>query len=55
VPATSASAATEIIKRFDIEFSSRVSLRHCPRRQRKDVPGVPEHWRFRGICLLNAR
>jgi hypothetical protein len=37
VPATSASAATEIIKRLDMEFSSRVSLRHCPRRQRKEI------------------
>jgi hypothetical protein len=37
VPATSAIAATEIIKRFNIEFSSRGSLRHCPRRQRKGI------------------
>src|SRR3954451_14446584 len=37
VPATSASVATEIIKRLDMEFSSRVHLRHCPRRQRKEI------------------
>src|SRR5215468_8914723 len=36
VPATSASAATEIIRRLVIELSSRVFLRHCPRRQRQD-------------------
>ena len=50
VPATSAAAATEIIKRLDIEYLLTCSFA-LPAPTTKGGRDVPEHRRFRGICL----
>src|SRR5258708_31558304 len=43
VPAISAAAATEIIKRLVMEYL--LQCLHCPRRQRNEILGVPRYRR----------
>src|ERR1700721_1758296 len=53
VPAISAAAATDIIKRLVMEYLLMCS--HCPRRQRKEMRDVPRCRRFHRLCFVNAR
>jgi len=53
VPAISAAAATDTIKRLVMEFL--LKCLHCPRRQRRETCDVPRNRRFHRICFVNAR
>jgi hypothetical protein len=52
VPAISAAAATEIIKRLVMEYL--LTWFHCPRQQRNQMCDVPRSRRFRSFCFVNA-